>query len=522
MKNDSKKEPDLAQKVINLCSRRGMLVQSGEIYGGMAGFFDYLGYGAQLKKNVERAWWKKFVESREDIIGIDGAEITHPRTWEASGHAENFADPLVECGKCKSKFRADHLLEEELKISVDGLPPQKLQELMQAHKLKCQKCGGELSLLNQFNLMFKTSVGAGTEAVSAYLRPETAQLIFTNFKTVANTMRCKLPFGMAQIGKAYRNEISPRNFVFRCREFSQMEIEFFIDGTKLDDCPHAHKYESSKVLVLTAVEQEKHAAGKGGEAKAQEETIGELLRKKTIGSKWMACWIGEVLAFLHELGIQKENLRLRQHVSTELSHYSKETWDVEYNYPWGWKELIGIAYRTDFDLKQHAKHSGANLSIFDQDSGQTVVPHVIEPSFGLDRLFFTLLLDAYNENSATSQAGKDGKEAEGSSILLKLSPKISPVQVAVFPLMKKDGLSEKARAIFESLRSKFVCQFDSAGSIGKRYARMDEIGTPYCITIDYETLEQGTLTIRERDSGKQARVAVEGLSERLSELLSGS
>ena len=505
MNKTLKPAPDVAQKVVNLCSRRGLLLPSGEIYGSLAGFFDYVGYGAQLKRNIESAWWDHFVRSRGDIVGMDGAIITHPKTWEASGHTANFNDPLVECGKCGSKFRADHLVEDELKISVDGLSIEALGELIQKHKLSCLKCKGALQTIQQFNLMFKTQVGAGAAQQTAFLRPETAQLIFTQFKAAQASGRLALPFGIAQVGKAFRNEISPRNFVFRCREFSQMEIEFFVDGSKLDECPLLKQFENEKILVLTAKQQEAKDAGKSEHTHADGEsfTIADALAKKVIGTAWMACWIGETLAFLRSLGVRGENLRLRQHVPTELSHYSKETWDVEYNYPWGWKELVGIAYRTDFDLKQHAKHSGTELFVFDEVAKQKIVPHVIEPSFGLDRLFFTILLDAYSENA--------GKTDEGSTIVLKLSPQIAPVQVGVFPLMKKDGLAEKAREVAQLLKKHFAVEYDGSGSIGKRYARADEVGTPYCVTIDYDTLQDQTVTVRDRDTTKQERVKLDEL-----------
>ncbi|MBI5035866.1 glycine--tRNA ligase [Candidatus Micrarchaeota archaeon] len=488
------------QKVINLCLRRGIIFPSAELYGSFGGFFDYGPMGVELKRNVANSWWRNFVQEREDMLGLDGTTITHPRIWKASGHMTEFNDPLVECGKCKQRFRADHLIEQELKISVDGISIQKVDELIAEHKLACPNCKGELSESRVFNLMFKTFIGATEDAAStAYLRPETAQVIFADFKQMHQIGRKALPFGIAQIGRAYRNEISPRNFVFRCREFEQMEIEFFLHPQKLDDCPGFEEIASEKALVCTAEHQEK---GKEGE----EIGFGEAIRKGIIKTRWHAYWLASSLKWFKSMGLNK--LRLRQHVSTELSHYSKETWDVEYNYPeWGWKELQGTANRTDFDLKQHSKESGKDMSVFDEATKEKVTPHVIEPSFGLDRLVFSLLLDAYEESEENGEK----------KTRLKLHPSIAPLKVAVFPLMKKDGLDEKAKEIYRELK-KAIPQsaYDSSGSIGKRYARMDEIGTPYCITIDYDTLTDDTVTIRERDSGEQKRIKVKEIAKKIS------
>ncbi|MFH1199488.1 MAG: glycine--tRNA ligase [Candidatus Micrarchaeota archaeon] len=482
--------PDKMEKVVSLCARRGMIYPAAEIYGSFAGFFDFAGYGAQLKRNVEASWWKSFVTSREDVVGMDGSIITSPQVWKASGHLEEFNDPLVDCLKCKSKFRLDHLIEEQLNLQVDGLKTAELAALLNAHKLKCAKCKGDLAVAEPFNLMFKTSVGAvADERNTAYLRPETAQVIFSDFKQIQLSSRSKLPFGIAQAGKAFRNEISPRNFVFRCREFSQMELEFFIHPDKLDDCTIPARLLEIEPLVLTATAQEK------GEP-AQKHSIADLLGRKAVKARWHAYWLAYSLDWLHSIGISPENLRIRQHVKTELSHYSSETWDVEYDYPWGWKELMGVANRTDFDLAHHSKESGKDLSYFDEESKKKVVPFVIEPSFGLERIVLTLLLDAYVE-----KAGKGETK-----IALALSPSIAPVAVCVFPLMKKDGLAEKAREIFLSLNPALFAEYDDGGSIGRRYARADEAGVPYAITVDYDTLGDGTVTLRDRDSTAQKRI----------------
>lgn len=491
---------DLMDKIVSLCARRGLLFPTAEIYGSLAGFFDYGGYGVELKRNVEQSWWTAFVSSREDVFGMDGAVITSPEVWKASGHLEEFNDPLVECVNCKSKYRLDHLIEEELKLQVDGVTTAELTELLSKHQLKCPKCKGGLQVAQPFNLMFETTVGAVADGKNvAYLRPETAQLIFADFKHFS---RAKLPFGVAQIGRAFRNEISPRNFVFRCREFTQMELEFFIHPEKMDDCtiPNAE----TQVQVLTADAQEKGAA-------PEKKSIAELVQRKLVKTKWHAYWLAYSLQWLASIGLKLDSMRLRQHVKAELSHYSSETWDVEYCYPWGWKELLGVANRTDFDLARHAKQSGKDLSYLDEESKKKVLPFTIEPSFGLERIILALLADAYRE-----------KEEKGEKkTILSLHPSVAPVKVAVFPLMKKDGLAENAREVFLSLHPHFACEYDASGSIGKRYARADEIGTPYALTADYDTLKDGTVTLRDRDSTKQKRVPSAEAKTILLQLLEG-
>ncbi|MEK6924479.1 MAG: glycine--tRNA ligase [Candidatus Micrarchaeota archaeon] len=499
-------ELSLADKVINLCERRGFIVQNSVIYGGMAGFFDFLAYGSQLKRNVEQDWWHRFVELRSDVVGIDGAIITHPKVWEASGHAAAFNDPLVECGKCKEKFRADHLVEQELGVAVDGLSLEKLNGLIAQHKVDCPKCGGGLEVSRPFNLMFATTVGAkASEDAKAFLRPETAQLIFANFKLVQQSSRLQLPFGIAQVGKAFRNEISPRNFVFRCREFSQMELEYFVHPERLQECPDGGAW-GEKAVFLTAGHQ---AEGKPG----VEMSFAEALAAGVVGTRVHAYWLAEYYSWLLSLGLRREKLRLRQHVATELSHYSSETWDVDYEYSWGFKELLGVANRSDFDLKQQALHSGQELSVFVEAERRKVVPFVIEPSVGVERLVFTLLLDAFEER----QGG------EGSSVVLHLTPRIAPVAAGVFPLLKKGGLREKAFELYKSLQAAGLrVEFDEAGSIGKRYARMDEVGAPFCVTVDFDSLEDGCVTVRERGSGRQCRVGGKELPAVLAALLQGA
>ncbi len=480
-------------KVASLLARRGFLFQSGEIYSALAGFFDFGHYGTLLKRNIEASWWDTFVTKQENIVGMDGSIISSSQIWNASGHLKEFTDPLVECGKCKTKFRADQLISDELHLSVDGLSLEKINSLLNEHKLKCEKCEGELEVAKPFNLMFKTNVGAVEEENSeAYLRPETAQLIFTNFKQLQLSSRKQLPFGIAQIGKAFRNEISPRNLLFRCREFSQMEIEYFINPAKMQECDLLAKEDLSlEINVLTAAMQEKKTDGRKFKFK-------ELVDKKVIGNKWHAYLILLSYDWFLKLGIKKENLRIREHLKEELSHYSQETWDLEYNYPWGWKELAGIANRTDYDLKQHMLGSKKDLSYFDEATKSKVIPFVIEPSFGLERAWLTVLLDAYEEKT----------EKEERKTVLHFNPSISPVAVAVFPLMKKDGLAEKAKQVFAQLKEHFPAEYDESGSIGRRYARQDEIGTPFCITIDYDTLKDESVTIRDRDTTGQKRINI--------------
>jgi glycyl-tRNA synthetase len=498
------REQGLADKVVNLCVRRGVIIPNSEIYGSIAGFFDYGPVGVALKRNIENSWWHHFVETRDDVVGIDGAIITHPMVWKASGHVDAFNDLLVECSKCRKRFRADHLIESVLNVEVDGMNADKIQEVIRERHVVCPDCKSELKPISPFNLMFKTHVGAVEDDSSvAYLRPETAQLIFADFKYVALAARKQLPFGMAQIGKAFRNEISPRNFIFRCREFSQMEIEFFVHPARLNECPVLDEQRLDlSVQLLTAGDQEKkcpHTAMK----------IREALEKGIIGTAWHAYWLAECLRWYHSIGIKPSNLRLRQHLRDELSHYSNETWDVEYNYPWGWKELMGVANRSDFDLKQHAKFSSQDLTVLDPMTNEKIVPWVIEPSFGVERVLFTALLDAFVE-----------KEEKGEKkTVLALNPRIAPIKAAVFPLLSKGGLPEKAREVYAALKEKFVCLYDEGGSIGRRYARVDEIGCPFAVTVDYQTMEDGTVTLRDRDTTRQTRVPIAELNETLEKSL---
>ncbi|MBI2581230.1 glycine--tRNA ligase [Candidatus Woesearchaeota archaeon] len=488
------------------CKRKGFVYQNSEIYGGMSGFFDYGPLGVELKNNIKHEWWKAHVQSRQDVVGIDGSIITHPKVWEASGHVANFTDIMAKCGKCGNSVRADHIVEDKAKVSTTGLYAPQLQELIFKHKVKCPRCGTDaLKIAQPFNLMFKTTVGPseGKEA-EAYLRPETAQLIFANFKLVQENARMKLPFGIAQIGKAFRNEISPRDFLFRCREFEQMEIEYFVHPHKVENCPYVDEFSSYEINVLTSEMQKK------GGSEHKKMKIKEMLDKKLI-LPWHAYW----LAFEHNwfvgLGAKSENLRIRQHVKEEKSHYATDTWDLEYNFPFGWKELEGISNRSDYDLQQHIKASGKDLGYFDPETSAKVVPHVVaEPSLGVDRTFLVFLFDAYEYDSKRE------------NIVLHLNPKLAPIKVAVFPLLSnKEELVTAAKKIYDELKEDFSCLYDEAGSIGKRYARMDEAGTPFCVTIDFDSLAKHDVTIRDRDSTKQARVKIKELPNILWQLLSG-
>ncbi len=440
-------EQDLMSKIVSFCKRRGFIFPSSEIYGGIEALWDYGPLGAVLKNNIKKSWLKRFVQEKDNIVLIDTPVIMHPKIWEASGHLKNFTDPLIECKKCHSRFREDHL-----------------------EKKECLKCGGkEFTQARQFNLMFKTFLGPVEDGAStAYLRPETAQAMFTDFDLARETMRLKIPFGIAQIGRAYRNEITTGNFIFRSREFEQAEIEYFVKP--------------------------------GEDEKSFEE------------------WVSDWENFIIGLGIKKENLRRYEHKKENLSHYSKRTIDIEYKFPFGWSELTGIANRTNYDLSQHAKFSGKELAYFDEQTKEKYVPFVIEPSLGIDRLFLALLVDAYEEvEGGRTRTTKAVKEEE---IVLKLNKKLSPIKAAILPLVKnKQDLVKKSKEIYAMLKPYFMCQYDEVDSIGRRYRRQDEIGTPYCLTIDFETLEKDDVTVRDRDTMSQERVKTKELVEVLNKKL---
>jgi len=458
------------------CKRKGFVEKSGEIYGGLAGFWDFLPLGAELKKNIKDSWWQFHVRSRSDMQGIDGSIITHPQVWKASGHIDNFSDIFVVCKKCKKPAKIDK------------------NEL---GKAKCE-CGGNYDeeSAKEFNLMFKTTVGMDG---IGYLRPETAQLIFANFKSVFDSSRMKLPCGIAQVGKAFRNEIAPRNFLFRCREFEQMEIEYFIKPKQ--KCPY--EIPDLKILVYSSENQEKNEEGKII-------IIKDALKKKIIKKDWHAYWLATELKWFLSLGANLEKFRIRQHHKTELAHYSSDCWDLEYNFPFGWKELEGIADRGNYDLSMHEKFSKKDMSVFDEETKEKFVPEVIcEPSLGVERAFLVFLFDSYFYDEKKQ------------NIVLKLNPKLSPVKVAVFPLVKKEEFEKISEKIVEDLRIEWNVNYDKSGSIGRRYARNDEIGTPFCITVDGDSLIDSTVTIRERDSGEQKRIKINEVRNLIRKLIFG-
>jgi len=441
------------EKISSLCKRRGFIFQSSEIYGGLASTWDYGPLGVELKRNVKDNWWNQMVWERDDIIGLDSSILMHPDTWRASGHLDSFTDPLIECKACNKRYREDHL-DSDIILKKSCPEPD---------------CSGELGEARMFHLMFKTFMGpVEDDAAIVYLRPETAQGIFVNFNNVVTSSRKKLPFGIAQIGKAFRNEITTGNFIFRTREFEMMEIEYFV---------------------------------KPGED--------EEIHQK---------WLEDCMKWYDSIGINSSKLRIREHDKDELSHYAKSTFDIEYKFPWGWGEIQGIANRTDFDLKSHSEMSGEKLTYFDEQSQEHIIPYVIEPSCGVDRTVMALLIDAYSEETTIQPNGKSDTR-----VLLKLSPNIAPVKVAVLPLSRNEKLTPLANKIYDQVRKSSLIsghvQFDDSQSIGRRYRRQDEIGTPLCITVDFDSLEDNMVTIRERDSMKQTRVQISKLPEIISQKL---
>ena len=424
-------------KILSLSKRRGFIFQSSEIYGGLGSTYDYGPLGVELKRNVKEAWWRAVIRDRDDVVGLDSAILMHPKIWEASGHVENFTDPLVECRGCHLRFRADQLDSDH-----------------------CPECGGDFTEPRRFNLMFRTFMGPVEDTShEVFLRPETAQGIFVNFPNVLNASRKKLPFGIAQIGKAFRNEITPGNFTFRTREFEQMEIEFFV--------------------------------------------------RPGSDEEWLDKWVQARFDWYVGLGIRSDNLRLRRHEVDELAHYAKDTYDIEYRFPWGWGELEGIADRTDFDLGRHSQASGEDLSYFDDESRERFVPYVIEPSGGVDRATLAFWLDSYDEEP----------DGNATRTVLRLHRRLAPVTVAVLPLSRNQRLTPTARQVYDLLRRTFNAQYDDAQSIGRRYRRQDEIGTPYCITVDFDTLDDRQVTVRDRDTMRQDRVPIAQLPNVLQDKL---
>ena len=497
------------EELATFCKKKGFVFAAGEIYGGLSGFFDFGPLGVELKNNLKQLYWNEFVLKREDIVGQDGSTITNPRVWKASGHTDNFADLVLTTKKTNIKIRADTFIEDKLKISADGMTAKEINELIKKHKLTYE--GEEFNEVKDFNLMFQTYVGADASKNSiAYLRPETAQSIFPNFKIIAETSRMTLPFGITQIGKAYRNEISPRDFVFRVREFEQIEMEYFFNPQSKCETLN-NKMLNMKFQFLDAKTQNK------GESKTRETTFKELTQNKEYNfNTFHAYWLSKFFIwFKDEIDLSYENMRIREHTQSELSHYSYATFDIEYNFPMGFREMFGMANRGDYDLTQHTQHSKTKMEIFDETTKSKITPHVIEPTIGVERLIMAVLCESYNDDK------KRG------NIVLNIPPKITPYKVAVLPLVNKEKISQKARQIFEELISNEINAFyDKSGSIGRRYARQDEIGTPFCLTIDFETIEDGklknTITLRQRESIEQKRINIDNISEKICRLVKGN
>ncbi|MBR6350315.1 MAG: glycine--tRNA ligase [Lachnospiraceae bacterium] len=451
-------------KIVSLCKARGFIFPGSEIYGGLANTWDYGNLGVELKNNVKRAWWQKFVQESPYNVGVDCAILMNPKTWEASGHIGSFSDPLMDCRECKERFRADKVIEDfaqehgiELEGSVDGWSDEKMEQFIIDNKVPCPSCGkSNFTPIRHFNLMFKTFQGVTEDAKDVvYLRPETAQGIFVNFKNIQRSSRKKIPFGICQIGKSFRNEITPGNFTFRTREFEQMEMEFFCEpDTDLD---------------------------------------------------WFTYWRGFCINWLKSLGLKDEELRLRDHDPEELSFYSKATTDIEFTFPFGWGELWGIADRTDYDLTQHQTFSGEPMDYFDDEKNIKYIPYVVEPSLGADRVVLAFLCSAYDEENLGTEEKPDIRT------VMRFHPALAPVKIGVLPLSKK--LNESAEKVYAQLSKYYNCEFDDRGTIGKRYRRQDEIGTPYCVTFDFDSLEDNCVTIRERDSMEQVRVSIDSLEE---------
>ncbi len=457
-----KKDDKLMEKIVSLCKRRGFVFPSSEIYGGFAAVYDYGSYGVELSKNIKDAWWKAMVQEEDNIVGLDSSIFMHPKIWEASGHVGGFSDPLTECKQCHARSRVDHLLEDVGVFADEKMSEEEINVLLEENKdkIKCPKCNtaGQFSEAKNFNLLVQSNLGNFTgdwEKEATYLRGETCQGIYVNFKNVVDSTRMKVPFGIAQIGKAFRNEITARQFIFRKREFEQMEMQMF----------------------------------------TQPETGMDIYEK----------WREKRWQYYLDLGIKEENLKWHEHEN--LVFYAKAAWDIEYKFPFGFSELEGVHYRTDYDLTQHSKFSGKDLSYRDPKTNEKYIPHVVETSVGADRTFLAVITDSYTEEKL-----EDGSER----VVMKFPKKLAPIKAAIFPLLKnKPKLVEKAKEVYNSLKSEFMCEFDDNGNIGKRYRRQDEIGTPYCVTIDFDTLETGEVTVRDRDTMKQENVKIEDLKSYL-------
>ncbi len=489
------------EDMASFCKRKGFVYPSSEIYGGFSGFWDFGPLGSELFNNLKQEWRKFFIQERKDMVEIETSIISHPKTWEASGHVTSFGDLILECEKCGNNLRADHFIEDSLKINADGIKPEEINKLIQKHNLRCPKCKSNFKELRDFNLLFKTSVGARENSAStSYLRGETAQGMFMNFKNIVDSSRVKLPFGIAQIGRCFRNEIAPRDFLFRSREFNIGEFEFFIHPKekKCKILGEDHLNLSFKILDSETQDTRKNNLKKV--------LIKDLLKKNKL-EEWHAYWLAEQILFFKRIGLNLENIKIREHVKTELSHYSSATFDIDYEFPFGSKEIAGNANRGQYDLNQHIKFSKSKLEIFDEESKKNVIPKVIEPTFGMERIFLALITDAYHFDSKRD------------NIVLKLDPKLSPIKAAIFPIVKKPEFEKIAEEIFDDLKKEWKILYDNSGSIGRRYARNDEVGTPFCITIDEDSIKKKDITIRNRDTTNQIRVKVSELKNTLKKLI---
>jgi glycyl-tRNA synthetase len=449
---------DKMKELVAMCKRRGFVFQGSEIYGGLEATYDFGPMGAELKKNIKDHWWKYFVTAREDMVGMDSSIFMNPETWNATGHLTTFNDPQIDCKKCKARYRADNLIENKLGIVAEGKQLEEMTKIIKESDIKCEKCGSQdWTDVKKFNLMFKTVFGATQGSMDVYLRPETAQGIFVNFNNVLDSTRVRIPFGIAQIGKAFRNEVVARNFIFRTREFEQMEIEYFCKPGEEDD------------------------------------TFDQ--------------WNDYVKNWFYSLGLKKDNLKIKMKTPPECAFYSKITADYEYNFPWGFDEILGIASRTDYDLSRHNEHSGKSLQYTNQSTKESFIPYVIEPSFGVERMMLVFMLDAFNPEEEVEGSGKRS--------VLKLHKELAPIKIAVFPLKKNDDeFVNKAKSIFHDLKFQHHTVFDNTGNIGKNYRRQDEIGTPYCITVDHDTIKtDNKVTVRDRDTMQQDRILVDNLKD---------
>lgn len=497
-KKDVKEPAITIEEIANFCKRKGFVFRSSEIYGGMSGFWDFGPLGVELFNNIKKSWWNYFVQQKENMAGIEASIISHPRTWKASGHLANFNDLMIFCKKHKRNFRVDHLVQEILGKNVEGMKKEDILKVVADNRKQFEKAGYDLeNEITVSSLMFKTSVGPSNPE-EAYLRGETAQAMFMDFRLVADSARMRLPFGIAQIGRCFRNEIAPRDFLFRSREFNIAEFEFFIHPEEKKCGLLTKAHQDVKVRLLDAETQE------SGKDTLKETTIGKMLKENRL-DEWHAYWLAEQVMWYLSVGMTK--IKIREHMKSELSHYSSATFDIDYEFPFGSKELGGIANRGQYDLNQHIKESKAKLELFDEATKKAVVPRVIEPTFGMERAFLAALCEAYEFD----------KKRE--NIVLHFHPKLAPVKAAIFPLIKDEKMIGIAKEIFRDLSQEFNVQYDESASVGRRYSRQDEQGTPYCITVDDDSVKKKIVTIRDRDSTKQIGVKIADLKETVRKLI---